>query len=142
AALTVLRTNGYSGVVTVDYTTVPGSAVPGLKYASTNGTLAFANGETRKTIGVRILEENLVEGNTFFTVALSNPTAGASFQGTNSVPVTIIDDDVGVAFSSPIYIATETDGAVSLTVNRVGTNGVTTVNYATTNGTAIAGTNF
>ena len=42
--MTVLRTNGSSGVITVNYTTVPGTALPGIKYATTNGVLSFANG--------------------------------------------------------------------------------------------------
>src|SRR5206468_7195323 len=69
-------------------------------------------------------------------------TGGATIPGTNAVPVTIIDDEIGVGFSSPVYIGTETDGAVTLTVNRVGTNGTTSVGYSTTNATAFAGTNY
>jgi uncharacterized repeat protein (TIGR01451 family)/uncharacterized delta-60 repeat protein len=142
AVLTVLRTNGHTGTITVNFNTIPGSAIPGVKYGATNGVLTFLDGELSKIIAVPIIEENQVEGNKTFTVALSNPTGGATLLGVASVPVTIIDDDVGVGFSSPIYIATETGGSVTLTVNRVGTNGVTTVNYATSDATAVAGTNY
>ncbi len=141
-AVTVVRTNGYSGAVSVNYTTVPGTALPGLKYVTTSNTLSFASGESSKSFTVPILEENQVEGNTTFYVQLSNPTGGSTLGPTNRVPVTIIDDDVGVALSSPIYIGTETDGSVTLTVNRVGTNSSTFVSYATSDGTAVAGSNY
>jgi uncharacterized repeat protein (TIGR01451 family)/uncharacterized delta-60 repeat protein len=140
--LNVLRTNGHTGVVTVNYATLPGTALPGIKYVNTNGVLTFADGETNKAIGVGIIDENQVEGNQSFSVVLSNPTGGASIFGSTSVPVTILDNDVGVALSSPVYVAPETDASITIGVNRVGTNGVTTVSYATTNGTAIAGTNY
>jgi uncharacterized delta-60 repeat protein/uncharacterized repeat protein (TIGR01451 family) len=141
-ALNVLRTNGHTGVVTVNYATLPGTALPGIKYVNTNGILTFADGETNKAIGVGIIDENTVEGNQGFSVVLSGPTGGASILGSASVPVTILDNDIGVALSSPVYVAPETDASITIGVNRVGTNGVTTVSYATTNGTAIAGTNF
>ena len=140
--LNVIRTNGHTGVVTVNYTTVPGTALAGIKYVSTNGVLAFADGETNKTITVGIIQQQQVTGNQTFSVQLSNPTGGASILGSRSVPVTIIDDNIGVAFSSPVYVAPETDSSITIGVNRVGTNSITTVNYASTNGTAIAGTNY
>ena len=56
--------------------------------------------------------------------------------------VTITDDDTGLSFSSPVYVVSESGSAsLSLSVLRPnGTNTVTTVNYSTANGTAIAGT--
>ena len=140
--LNVLRTNGHSGVVTVNYDTVPGTATPGLKYTTTSGILSFADGETNKTITIPILQETNVEGNTAFTLALSAPSGGAAVVGALAANITIVDDDVGVAFSSPIYIANETDGSLIVTVNRVGTNGVTQVSYLTSDGSARAGTNY
>jgi uncharacterized repeat protein (TIGR01451 family) len=49
---------------------------------------------------------------------------------------------MGVALSSVQYICSETDGTITLTVNRVGTNNVTYVDYATSDGSAIAGINY
>jgi uncharacterized delta-60 repeat protein/uncharacterized repeat protein (TIGR01451 family) len=142
AAVTVLRTNGYSGTVGVSYSTRDGSAIAGLKYAPTNGVLSFSDGESSKVIRVPIIENSTVEGNQDLLVVLANATGGASIFRTNAAPVLILDNDIGVAFSSPVYIGTETDGSVTLTVNRVGTNSTTSVSYGTTNGTAIAGTNY
>lgn len=140
--LTVMRSNGYSGVVSVNYNTVDGSAHGGLNYGVTNGVLNFADGEVSKTIAVPIDQVSFVEGTTTFFVQLSNPTGGASITGVNPAPVSIIDDHIGIGFSSPIYITDKNAGTVTLTVNRIGTNATTSVSYATTNGTAIAGTNY
>jgi len=143
AYLNVLRTNGVTGVVTVDYFTRDGTAVAGLKYAATNGTLVFADGETSKTIVVPIIQVPAVTGNETFSVTLTNATGGAALIGPTTVPVTIVDDNVGLSFSSPIYVVSETAGTLSLSVFRQnGTNLTTTVQYSTTNLTAIAGTNY
>jgi uncharacterized delta-60 repeat protein/uncharacterized repeat protein (TIGR01451 family) len=144
AAVTVLRTNGHANTITVQYRTSDGTAIAPFKYAATNGTLTFLDGELSKTILVPIYEENQVEGNQTFFVSLFNPSR-ATILGPNLVTVTILDDDQGVMFfpdNGGVYNPTETDGSVTITVNRVVTNGITTVHYATTNGTALAGTNY
>lgn len=141
AVLTLIRTNGHTGSVTVQYATSDGTAAAGFNYVATNGIVSFADGETVKNIAVPLIETTQVTGNTAFQVNLSNPGGGATIL-TPSTAVTIVDDHVGIAFSSPIYIVTETDGSVILGVNRIGTNGSTSFSYATTNGSAIAGTNY
>src|ERR1035441_5706136 len=51
AVITVLRTNGSTGVVTVDYATVAGTAIAGVDYVFTSNTLVFAEGELdRKSV--------------------------------------------------------------------------------------------
>ncbi|HXU74934.1 MAG TPA: Calx-beta domain-containing protein [Methylomirabilota bacterium] len=139
--VTIIRTNGSLGVVTVNFATLPGTALPGLKYLPTNGVVTFADGEVSKPLSVPILNTTQVEGNQTFSLILSNATGGATL-GVASEFVTIVDDDTGLNFSSPVYVTSE-NSVVSLTVFRPnGTNAVTTVNYFTTNGTAIAGSNY
>ncbi|HWH69046.1 MAG TPA: Calx-beta domain-containing protein, partial [Candidatus Sulfotelmatobacter sp.] len=143
AIISVVRTNGRAGVVSVAFNTLPGSATPGLKYLSTNGVLTFADNEIVKRFAVRILEETQVEGAQNLAIALSNPTGGSSIVGTNPVTLTILDDDLGVSFASYVSIASETNGLVTLDVLRMNNTNVTTqVSYATTNGTATAGLNY
>ena len=136
-------TNGVTGVVTVDYSTQDGTALAGLNYVATNGTLVFASGETNKTIVVPLIDVPAVTGNKGFSVTLANPTGGATLTGPRTVPVTIVDVNVGLSFSAPIYAVSETAGTLSLSVFRQnGTNLTTTVQYSTANLTAIAGTNY
>jgi uncharacterized delta-60 repeat protein/uncharacterized repeat protein (TIGR01451 family) len=143
AYLNVVRAKGVTGTVTVDYFTRDGTALAGIKYAATNGTLVFAEGETTKTIVVPILEDPNITVNTVFSVVLTNATGGAILTGPTTVPVTILDDKVGLSFSTPIYAVSETAGTVSLSVFRQnGTNLTTTVQYSTANLTASAGINY
>lgn len=143
AVITVQRTNGYTGIVSVNFATVPGTALPGLKYVTTNGVLTFADGELAKSFGVRILENTTVEGDQAFSIALSNPTGGATLLGSSNAVVTILDNDVGVTFSSPAYVVAETAPAVFVNVVRLNaSNLVTTLTVTTVNGTAHAGTNY
>jgi uncharacterized delta-60 repeat protein len=101
ALITVVRTNGRSGTVTVAYNTLPGTAQPGVKYLGTNGVLVFGENETSKSFVVPLIQNTLVDGHLNFNIALSNPTGGASFGGPSSSLVTIMDDDLGVGQRDP-----------------------------------------
>src|SRR5205814_2244145 len=46
ATITVMRTLGTTGTVTIDYATSDGTATAGSDYVATIGTLTFAQGET------------------------------------------------------------------------------------------------
>src|SRR6266481_5698903 len=67
------------------------TATAGSDYVATNGTVAFAPGQTAKTVVVTVLGDNLSEATEFFGVALSNPTnvTLGNVQGTG----TIVDED-------------------------------------------------
>src|SRR5208337_2631066 len=153
AIVTVLRTNGTSGTISANYATVDGTAVAGYKYTASSGTVNFGPGVTSQTISIPILQVSQVTGNENFFVGLSTNTAsGTSILGPPSATVTILDDNIGVHFytgqeggnqpGTNISSVLANAGSITLFVERVGTNGVTTVNYATTNGTARAGVNY
>ena len=140
---TVVRTNGHYGRVRADFSTVNGTAQAGQSYVATNGNLTFEDGETSKSFPVQIIENPLIVGNQTFSLVLSNASGGATLTYPTKVPVTIVDDKVGLTFVQPVYVLRETSGNVSLSVYRQnGTNAVTTVHYSTTNDTAQAGVNY
>ena len=93
--VTVLRTNGTTGVVTVDYATVSGTAVAGTDFTGSSGTLTFAEGQTSQTITIPILDDALVEGDEDFTVRLSSPGGGAQIVGSTNAIVSILDEEFG-----------------------------------------------
>ena len=64
------------GTVTVDYATSDGTAVAGEDYTATSGTLAFAAGETVKTVNVPVFEDTRDEGRETLALTLSNPGGG------------------------------------------------------------------
>jgi hypothetical protein len=146
-SLPVRRLNDTNGVVTVDYATADGTATNGLKYTATNGTLAFAPGETNQAIVVPILNEGFVEGTKTFTVTLSNPT-NASLGTPTTATVRITDNDVGLQFeSSPYtpgsYRVNEAEGFILLAVTRGDDGNQTeTVDFATSDLTATNGVNY
>jgi uncharacterized delta-60 repeat protein/uncharacterized repeat protein (TIGR01451 family) len=143
ALITVLRTNGFTGIVSVNIATAPGSAAPGVRYFPTNGVLTFADGQQSRTFAVTIIDDNIVNGDQDFNVVLSSPNGGATIGMPSQVPVTIIDNDVALNFTSPAYVVSETNNLALVGVQRLnGTNGVSTVTFQTVNGTALAGTNF
>ena len=143
AYLTVLRTNGSSGAVSVNYATVAGTAQPGVDYGAVNGTVTFNDGDTSENIAVPIINNTAVQGSVNLSVIISNPSGGASLLLPTNALLTIVNTNVGIGFVSATNSAVATAGFIQVNVQRVGnTNGVVTVNYATTNGTAIAGTNY
>ena len=144
-ALTVQRTGGSDGEVTVDYTTVPGTAIAGTDYTTTAGTLTFADGETSKTVNVTILNDTEIDPGESFTFVISNAQGGATLGTTTSTTVNIVDDEQPgtLAFSQATASVNEDDGTLTVTVVRTGgSDGTVTVNYATSNGSATAGDDY
>jgi uncharacterized delta-60 repeat protein/uncharacterized repeat protein (TIGR01451 family) len=112
--LTVLRTNGSTGVATVRYRTSDNTATGDADYVTTNNSLAFADGVTALTIQIPIIDDLLVETPEQFNVILFNPTGGATLGSLPSATVSITDND----FSS-IIPAGSTLISESLTNNSI-----------------------
>src|SRR2546430_13329137 len=77
-AITVTRTGGTGGVVSVNFTTQDALATAGQDYTAASGTLTFAEGESSKTFTVPILDDAVVEGVESMRLVLSAPTGGGS----------------------------------------------------------------
>ncbi|MGA2246808.1 MAG: Calx-beta domain-containing protein, partial [Verrucomicrobiota bacterium] len=147
AYLTVLRTNGLSGTVSVTYNFFPGTALPGLNYVNTPGTLTFDPGVTSQTVPVQLVNSGVIQPPVTMSVALSNPTGGASLTGPTNTTLTIYNTNSVINFVLATNKVPENAGVVNVVVERYNnTNVVSTVQYATTNGVgigaAIAGVNF
>jgi hypothetical protein len=142
--ITVLRPDGTSGGVTVDYATSDDTAQAGVDYTAKSGTLTFAALDTSESFTVPITKDTLDENDETFTVTLSNPTGGAVLGTPSSAPVTINDDDTAgtLAFSLANYTATETGLKATLTVVRSGGAASVNVQYATSDGSALAGADY
>ena len=78
AVIAVINSNTNAGTLSVNYSTTPGTAVAGVDYTATSGTLTFTNGQTINFFSVPIIPNNLVESNRTFTVSLSGPTSPLS----------------------------------------------------------------
>jgi hypothetical protein len=89
--LTVLRTGGTAGNLTVDYSTADGTALAGQDYMATAGTLNFSAGETSKTIQIPILDNEPTEPDETFTVSLRNTPTLESLGAPTTTTVTVQD---------------------------------------------------
>ncbi|HEX7314291.1 MAG TPA: Calx-beta domain-containing protein [Pyrinomonadaceae bacterium] len=154
ATFVVKLTGTSSRTVTVSYTTewrewFTGTATPGEDYTTTSGTITYAPGESgERNVNVPVLGDTVDEPNETFVLQLFGPT--------NATYVTIPDDTFGIgtitdddgAPSLSVGDATVTEGnsgttAATFTVSLLPASGQTvTVNYATANGTATAGSDY
>ena len=142
ALVTVKLSNSSNPPVSVNYSTATGTALAGSDYQVVSGTLNFKKGETSKTILVPVNGDRLHEANETFFVNLRNATHAtiADSQGV----VTITDDDPLVNISD--VTTTEGNAGTTLcnflvTLSSAPTQAVT-VNFATADGTASAGSDY
>ena len=134
--------------VTVDFATraSDGTATEGIDYTRTTGMLRFPGGSTgARMIEIPVADDALDEADERVAVMLSNPHRAVLAGGgtTATATGTIVDDDdpplVSIADSS----ANEDDGSIRFLVSLNQPSGRTvTVNYATRDDTAAAGTDY
>jgi uncharacterized repeat protein (TIGR01451 family) len=131
--------------VTVDFSTADGAASAGSDYQAASGTVTFNPSETTKTIPITVNGDLLDEPNETFFVNLSNATNGAILD--NRGVGTINDNDPAPALSindQPNITEGDTGTSViNFTVTLSAASGQTvTVDFATANATATAGTDY
>lgn len=130
--------------VFVNYATAPGTATPGIDFSQVfSQTLFIPAGSTSGTFNIRILGDFSIEPDEQFTVNLQFATNATIADG--QATGTIVNDDSHgkLQFSSETFSATEDAGGVIVTVNRVdGATDAVTVDFATSNGTATAGSDY
>lgn len=91
--ITVTRTGGSDGAVSVNYQTSDGTATQPADYLAAAGTLNWADGDTApKTFQVTIVDDMLVEGSETVNLTLSGPV-GATLGSPATAVLTIIDGD-------------------------------------------------
>jgi|GEM_PF-2885266 len=98
--VTVTRSDGSYGEVSVDYLVSDDSAVDGEDYLATEGTLYFADGEMSQTISIDVLEDSVDENIESFTVTLSNPV-NTILGSIKNASVSIVDNDKVVVVEPP-----------------------------------------
>jgi hypothetical protein len=168
ATITVIRPrSGHSTArlnqaVSVDYTTVDGTAKAGSDYTATSGTLNFAacSGSpaasdpcVKQTFAVPVADNFVVDGPRTLSIKLSNArtaTRRAILGYPSTAALVIADDDsTGVGSGSTFQVAAASDyvseaaGSASVFVIRSGdlASGAA-VHYATSDGSAVAGTDY
>ncbi|MFZ0428169.1 MAG: DNRLRE domain-containing protein, partial [Acidobacteriota bacterium] len=93
AVITVSRSGGTDGTVTLDFATADDSAVAGQDYTATAGTITFADGEGgTQNIQVPVLDDLIFEGVRIVQLTLSNPGGGAQLGEPSEAQLGISDN--------------------------------------------------
>ncbi|MDB6057142.1 MAG: Calx-beta domain protein, partial [Verrucomicrobiales bacterium] len=145
-AISVSRSGGSVGAISVDFQTSPGTAVDGVNYAGTNGTLRWNSGDIQpKTFLVPVIHDGAVTGDLSVNLTLSNPLIASNPGDPNNTNVlglvsnavlTVVDEDAfgQIGFVAPNFNTAENSRTIHVTVSRTGgIAGSATINYATTN---------
>ena len=109
ATFTATLSPASAQTVTVNYTTVNGTATGGSDYVAASGILTFAPGVSTRPIGVTVNGDTTVEPNETFSVTLSGPLNAVL--GTASGTGTIMNDDAPAPPTVTASPATVTPGA-------------------------------
>ncbi len=157
ATVTVTRTGAGSGnggpgsPVTVHYSTSALTAANGVNYADAANDLTFAPGETSKAFSVTVMDDGVHTADKTVALTLSAPTGGATLGPQSSATLWIVDQNPGldpinggaIQFTAPVFTVTEGTAFATVNVQRTGPTTTTVkVNYATSDGTALAGPGF
>ncbi|HLM58548.1 MAG TPA: Calx-beta domain-containing protein [Pyrinomonadaceae bacterium] len=143
AQFLVSLSNASVETVTVNYTTGDGTASSASDFVANSGTLTFAPLTTSQLVKVKVNGDYSIESDETFIVTLSG-AVNSSLSRSQATGTIANDDAAGrFQFAGPSYGHPEDGGSVTITVNRVsGLSGAASVNYATTGGTATAGTDY
>ncbi|TQV89489.1 Calx-beta domain-containing protein [Aliikangiella coralliicola] len=145
--VTVIRSGGSFGEVSVDVVSLNDSATATEDFGNVNQTLTFVDGETAKTITVSLIDDIIYEGNESFSLQLTN-VVGTELGNQAVSTVTIIEDDAVppagvIQFSGPSYFADEGGGSLTVTVIRTnGSFGEVRVDLSVNGGTATDGVDY
>ncbi len=137
--VTISLSQPADNLVTVNVATADGTATAPDDYLSVSTQVTFAPGFTSQQISVTIVDDGLAEGNEVFTVNLSGASGAPIASG--AATVTIIDNDVPTVSVSGASAMEGNPLSFTLSLD-VPSPVETSVNYATANGTATAGSDY
>ncbi len=144
APITVTLNTASPVTATVTYSTYNYTAIAGSDYITTTGTLTFTPGVTTLTFTVPILDDAIGEPNERVYLWLSDPVSASL--GINSLAfLTIVDDDplLTIQLGAGAYGVSEIAGAAAITATLDRAAPFTaTVQYTTSNVTALAGSDY
>ncbi|NQV69649.1 MAG: DUF4347 domain-containing protein [Pseudohongiella sp.] len=144
ASFTVKLNSQPSGDVTV---TVTGLDATEGSLDKTTLTFTNANWNSAQTVTVTGANDTLDDGDIAYTLTATSSSTDGNYNGgnarTGTVAVTNSDDDAAPTLAISDVSGGEGAGTFTFTVTRSGaTGGTTTVDYATANGTALAGSDY
>lgn len=142
AVFNVRLTQSSDEIVTVDYTTVDGSAFAPLDYAPQSGTLQFNPGTTSLPITVAVNGDQLFEDDESFFMELSNPVGDTL--GTSLAQAFIVDNDIAPTIDDASVVEGDSGFAVAMFTVTLPSprNNDLTLQFETFDETATAGADY
>ena len=144
---TVTLSQAAASSVTVNYATSNLTATAGTDYVATSGTVTIPAGSTIGTFNVVVNGDSTVETDETLRVTLTSPSSNATI-ATSTATGTITNDDVATLPSLSVANVSKAEGnsgtsnlVFTVTLSQAAAAPVT-VNYATSNLTATAGTDY
>jgi hypothetical protein len=95
ATITVLRTNGYTGSIVMDFSASDLTAKNGEDYTAITGKLVFGDGEISSGFDIPIINDDIEEGAEALRVRIFDPTGGGAIIPPSFATVIIEDDESG-----------------------------------------------
>jgi hypothetical protein len=141
---TLTLTPASGRVVSVSYASADGAAVAGSDYTSVGGTLSIPAGATSATISVPLVADRIFEADEVFALNLSAPV-NATIAGSSNALGTILNDDapgLSVQDATVQEGRTGTRDLVFTVVMAPTVPAQVTVDFATSDGTALAGQDY
>jgi hypothetical protein len=130
----------------VSWATAPGTASTPADYTTSSGTISLSRGASSKTVSVPVAGDTIDEANETFVVNLSDLGGSPGTIGDPQAVGTITDNDPGPALSVNDVTVTEGNAGTTtatFTISLSAASGqAVTVDWATTAGTATAGTDY
>jgi hypothetical protein len=145
ALITVSLTGPLSTSASINFSTANGTAISGVDYTSTSGTLTFAPGETEKSFSVHLIDDVLDEDDETIVLTLSSPT-NVSFGEPNIAALKIVDDEPQPVLSVNDVTLAENDSGTTNAVFTISLSAISgrtvTVSIATQPVTATPGSDY
>lgn len=143
AEIVVLRSGNTNGSVQIRYGTADGTAVAGVDYEATEGTLSFGPGELRKSFFISIADDSEIEVDETVQLFLTNAPPNVELLGSGTALLVIKDNEKSIWFSADTYKVAEAGTNAVITILRLGPlTGTVSALFSTSNGTATAGVDY
>ncbi len=107
---------------------------------TTSAPITIPAGQTSVAINFNIINDSAVESSETVIMTLGTPS-NATLGATTVHTITIIDDDVYISIDDVTVVENSGTAVFTISINKTTISNVS-VNYATANGTATAGTNY
>ncbi len=155
AEIGIQRSSG-AGTVSVQFTTMDGTAASGERFESVDTEVTFGPGETSTLVEIPIINTDSFEGDQTVLLDLDLITEGPTLGDPSMATLTIVDDESDpnpppppmpeagmIQFAVGEFVTTEESGGITATLNRVnGSEGVVTLFVIPDAGDATAGEDY